>query len=510
MGRTAIIIGAGPAGLTAAYELVHRTDIRPVVLEAGDAVGGISKTVTYKGNRIDLGGHRFFTKSDRVRSWWLNLLPLERQPGSPGADPDQEDRVMLVRKRVSRIYFLRRFFDYPITLTPGTLRKLGFVKAVRIGLSYLRSMVLPLRDVQNIEQLMINRFGRELYNTFFKSYTEKLWGVACDQISADWGIQRIKDLSVARAVTHAVAKHFKRSRDIEQKDTATSLIEYFMYPKYGPGQMWETAAQAIREKGGEIHLHHRVTRLITAGRRIAGVVVEDTSTGARREIRGEHFFSTMPVKDLVAALDCPAPGDARRVAEGLQYRDFIGVGLLVRKLRIKNDTGIPTPNDVIPDTWIYIQEPEVKLGRMQIFNNWSRYMVRDPDNTLWLGLEYFCSEGDDLWRKPDAEFLTFAVDELARIEIIDKADMIDGVVLRVKKTYPAYVGTYDQFDVVRKWLDGFENLFLIGRNGMHRYNNQDHSMLTAMVAVDNLVNGFPGKENIWAVNTEQIYHETSS
>ena len=501
MEDTAIIIGAGPAGLTAAYELVHRTGIKPIVLEMSGQVGGISRTVVCKGNRIDLGGHRFFTKSDRVLRWWLNILPLERSKDAPdGPDPELEDRVMLVRKRTSRIYFLRSFFEYPIELTPATLWKLGPIKAVRIGLSYLRSVAFPIRDVHNIEQLMINRFGRELYNTFFKSYTEKVWGVPCDQISADWGLQRIKDLSIAKALLHFVTGPFKRGAGVRQEGASTSLIEQFMYPKYGPGQLWEETARIVEEKGGEVRLHQRVTGLRTEGRRVVGVTAVDERTGLSSDLRADYVFSTMPVKELVGVLDCPLPDDVRRVAEGLLYRDFMTVGLLVRKLKIGS-------GGRIPDTWIYIQEQEVRLGRLQVFNNWSRYMVKDPDNTLWVGLEYFCNEGDDLWNQPDAEFLRFAVRELAAIDIVDESDVIDGVVLRMKKTYPAYVGTYEQFPVVRAFLDPFESLFLIGRNGMHRYNNQDHSMLTAMTAVDNILNGVASKDNIWAVNTEQEYHE---
>ncbi len=500
MGKTAIVIGAGPAGITAAYELAHRTDIKPIVLEASGDIGGISKTVEYKGNRIDVGGHRFFTKSARALEWWLKLLPLETLPGGP--DPERDDRVMLVRKRISRIYFLRKFFDYPVTLTPETLFKLGLFKSFKIGLSYLRSAFFPIRDVRNIEQLMINRFGRELYDTFFKSYTEKVWGVPCDQISADWGLQRIKDLSVAKAILHFLVAPFRRSASIRQEDTSTSLIEYFMYPKLGPGQMWNEAAKAMVAKGGEVRLGQHVTGVRTSGTRVTGVVVKDEATGEETYIEADYVFSTMPVRELIAGMEAPVPVDVRRVAEGLQYRDFIEVGLLVRKLNLPDAVG-----GTIPDTWIYVQEPEVRLGRMQLFNNWSRHMVHDPDHTLWLGLEYFCSEGDDLWRKPDAEFLEFAQRELASIDIIDTADVLDGVVLRMKKTYPAYVGTYEQFDIVRAFLDGFENLFPIGRNGMHRYNNQDHSMLTAMTAVDNIVAGIATKDNIWAVNTEQEYHE---
>ena len=512
MDKTAIIIGAGPAGLTAAYELLHRTDIKPVILEMSGQVGGICKTVVYKGNRIDFGGHRFFTKSGRVLEWWLDLLPLQRQVDpktgevTEGPDPEHEDRVMLVRDRISRIYFLRSFFDYPISLSADTFRKLGLARSVRIALSYLRTALFPIKNVENIEQLIINRFGRELYNIFFKSYTEKVWGVPCSQISADWGEQRIKDLSVSRAVAHYLKGLFKRQGDLRQKDTSTSLIERFMYPKFGPGQMWEEAARVVCEKGGQIHFGQIVTAVKTDGSRVVAVRATNELTGETTEWPADYFLSTMPVKELFRGLDSPVPKEVGEVADGLQYRDFMTVGLLVNRLKLGNDTPSPAPR-LVPDTWMYIQEKEVKLGRVQIYNNWSRYMVADPDRTVWLGLEYFCSEGDELWRKPDEEFLRFAVGELAGIDIIDPEDVLDGTVMRMKSTYPAYVGTYERFNVVRRYVDRFDNLFLIGRNGMHRYNNMDHSMLTAMAAVDNIAQGITDKDNIWAVNTEQAYHE---
>jgi len=513
MGKTAIIIGSGPAGLTAAYELLDRTDITPVVLEMSGQIGGISQTVHYKGNRMDIGGHRFFTKADRVMAWWLRIMPLEKGAIAPdgrvssGPDPEREDRVMLVRPRISRISYLGKLFDYPISLTPATLRKLGLIKTFRLGLSYFKSLLLPIRDVQNLEQLMINRFGLELYSTFFRSYTEKVWGAPPDQIGAEWGEQRLKDMSIGKAVINALFRRFRLKSDLRQKGTSTSLIERFLYPKYGPGQMWEEVARIVTEKGGRVCLNQRVTGFHVEGNRIASVTVVDESSGEIQTFEGDYFFSTMPVKELIAALDCPVPEDVHRIANALLYRDFMAAGVLVKKLKIKNDTNIPTPNDLIPDTWIYIQEPDVQLGRVQIFNNWNRYMVKDPDNTVWLSLEYFCNEGDDLWNMEDDAFRAFAVDELAKINIIEKADVLDGFVIRVKKTYPAYIGTYGEFDVVRRYTDSFENLYLIGRNGMHRYNNQDHSMLTAMTAVDNIVAGIADRGSIWDVNTEQKYHE---
>jgi protoporphyrinogen oxidase len=524
--RTAIIIGGGPAGLTAAYELLEHTDIHPIVLEATDDVGGIARTVNYKGNRIDIGGHRFFSKSDRVMAWWENVLPFQApadgergelkityqnssralQAGQPTADPETTDRVMLVRPRVSRIFFRRQFFPYPITLSVGTLKKLGLAQTIRVGLSYLRVRVAPLREEKSLEDFFINRFGRELYLTFFKDYTEKVWGVPCSEIKPEWGAQRIKGVSISSAVWHAVRSLFKSDDSIAQKGAETSLIERFLYPKYGPGQMWQEVARMVQERGGEVRLRREVVRIHAEGKRVVGVDVRDLETGEVARLDGDAVFSTMPVRELVRAYSGEVPADVARVASGLAYRDFITVGLLLRKLKVRGEARPGMPAGLVPDNWIYVQERDVKVGRLQIFNNWSPYLVRDPD-TVWVGLEYFCNEGDELWRMPDDELTRFAAGELDKIDVIDAADVLDSVVIRVPKTYPAYTGTYEEFDRVRAWADEHPNLFLIGRNGMHRYNNQDHSMLTAMTAVENLRDGVASKDNIWAVNTEDDYHE---
>ncbi len=525
MARRAIIIGAGPAGLTAAYELQEQTDIVPLVFEATDDVGGIARTVNYKGNRIDIGGHRFFSKSDRVMAWWENILPFQTPPdGSdelrityqnssrplraerPAVDPETTDRVMLIRPRVSRIFFRRQFFPYPITLSFDTLRKLGLGATFKIGLSYLRVRLFPLREERSLEDFFINRFGRELYETFFKDYTEKVWGVPCSEIKPEWGAQRVKGVSMGKALLHAVRSLVVKDQSVAQKSSETSLIERFLYPKYGPGQMWQEVARRVVERGGEIRFGQEVVRLYTEGERVVAVDVRDVRSGTRTRHEGDVFFSTMPVRELVRALDAPVPEDVARIASGLVYRDFITVGLLLKKLKVRGEARPGMPEGLVPDNWIYVQERDVRVGRLQIFNNWSPYMVRDP-STVWIGLEYFCNEGDELWSMPDDELARFAANELARIDVIDPEDVLDRVVLRMPKTYPAYTGTYEQFDRVRSYLDRYENLFLIGRNGMHRYNNQDHSMLTAMTAVENVRDGIVSKDNIWAVNTEDEYHE---
>jgi protoporphyrinogen oxidase len=521
--KRAIIIGAGPAGLTAAYELLTKTDIQPVVIEKSDYMGGISRTVNYNGNRIDIGGHRFFSKSDRVMEWWLRMLPLEAsETGSvaikyhrmertiatsgAGPDPAAENRVMLLRPRKSRIYYLRRFFDYPMTLSKDTLLNLGLWRTFKIGVSYVKSSLFPIKPEQNLEQFFINRFGKELYRTFFRSYTEKVWGVPCDRISAEWGAQRIKGLSIWATLAHAFKKAFRSGGggDISQKGTQTSLIEQFLYPKHGPGQMWEEVARRIQEMGGEIHTRQKLSRVDTDGRRVKSIQVADCETGATQTLDGDFFFSTAPIQELLRSFDTPPPGKVLEVSDGLVYRDFITVGLLVNALKIHDET--PGGRKLVSDNWIYIQEPDVQLGRLQIFNNWSPFMVSNPGQ-VWLGLEYFCNESDALWKLSDADMIALGKEELSKIGIIDAAEVLDATVLRMEKAYPAYFGTYDRFGEIRNYVDSFENLFLVGRNGMHRYNNQDHSMLTAMMAVENIINGTVDKTNLWEVNTEMDYHE---
>jgi protoporphyrinogen oxidase len=523
--RKALIIGAGPAGLTAAFELIKRTDIQPIVLEKSEDMGGISRTVRYKGNRMDIGGHRFFSKSDRVMKWWLEVMPLangaapaetityqnqsrELPAGASSGGHADQDRVMLIRNRKSRIYFLRQFFDYPIRLSGDTLKRLGLARTVKIGVSYAGSAVNQVKPERTLEQFLINRFGRELYLTFFKSYTEKVWGVPCDQISAEWGAQRIKGLSIVSAIRHFLKSAFAKkapSGDIAQKGTETSLIEKFMYPKLGPGQLWEYVASDVLARGGVVKTRCNVVRLLTDGSRVVAAEIENAESGARETIAADYFFSTMPIKELMRALDAPVPANVLEVSDGLIYRDFITVGLLLKKLKISDQT--PQGAKLLADNWIYIQEPDVQVGRMQIFNNWSPYLVADPDK-VWIGLEYFCYDTDAIWKLPDAEMIELAKNEMAKIGIIETADVVDACVIRVPKTYPAYFGAYERFEEIKTYINGFENLFLIGRNGMHKYNNQDHSMLTAMTAVDNIIEGRTDKTNLWDLNTEMEYHES--
>ncbi|MDR0604886.1 MAG: NAD(P)/FAD-dependent oxidoreductase [Bacteroidales bacterium] len=513
----AVIAGAGPAGLTAAYEFLQQTDIHPVVFESTSAIGGISQTVQYKGNRMDIGGHRFFSKSKTIMEWWNRLMPLQSKPaiddillnkqGKPfateGPDPETDDRVMLVRHRVSRIFFLRSFFDYPISLKLGTFTNMGLWRTFCSGMDYFSAQIHK-RPETSLENFYINRFGKTLYKLFFEDYTEKVWGKHPRELGADWGSQRVKGVSVLAVLKDMFAKKIGYNHTTE-----TSLIEQFIYPKYGPGQLWETVANEIRQTGGELHTQSEIKKIHVNANRVTSVDVE--KEGETINIVCDYFLSSMPIKDLVAAIDgIDIPADVQRIAGNLPYRDFITVGLLVKKMKISNCTKIKTYQNRPPDTWIYIQERDVRIGRLQIFNNWSPYLVKDYEHTMWIGLEYFCTEGDDLWQMSEDEFITMATNELARIDIIDKNDVLDAVQVKIKKAYPSYFGTYYELDKVRLFLDGIENLFCLGRNGQHRYNNMDHSMLTAIETVRNIKENRKDKSNIWNINTEEEYHETTN
>jgi protoporphyrinogen oxidase len=529
MKKTAVVIGAGVAGLTAAYELLEKTDILPIVFEVSGDIGGLAKTVNHKGNRIDIGGHRFFSKSDRVMQWWLKILPLQRLPAgiSPnsrityhaqnpppattenGPDPETTERVMLVRNRLSHILFERKFYNYPIQMDKVTITNLGPWRIIKIGLSYLRVRLFPLRAIHSLEDFFISRFGRELYQTFFKDYTEKVWGVSCRQIKPEWGAQRVKGLSISTALLHAIKSFFPKKSSISQKSVETSLIERFLYPKYGPGQLWEETARRIQERGGQISLHHRVIGIQCQDHRVTGVWVRDETTQGNCFQPCDYLLSSMPLKDFIACLGEGVPTDVQQVAQGLIYRDFVTVGLLLRKTKVENPTKGFHPIGQLLDNWIYIQEKDVKVGRLQIFNNWSPYMVQNPA-TVWVGLEYFCSQGDDLWRQTDDGFTQLAITELGRMGFVEPEDVLDHTIVRMTHAYPAYFGSYDQLARIREYTDRIENLFLIGRNGLHRYNNQDHSMLSSMTAVENIVNGCRSKDNIWSVNAEEEYLESQS
>lgn len=511
--KSVIIIGAGPAGLTAAYELLKKSDVKPIVLEAESFVGGISRTFDYKGNRMDIGGHRFFTKSEEVNKLWEELMPIQGSPSfddkllnnekefaKGGPDPEKDEDVMLLRHRVSRIYFLKKFFDYPISLKPRTFINMGFCRTMSSGFGYLHSCIFK-REENSLEDFYVNRFGKKLYSLFFEDYTEKLWGVHPSNLSADWGAQRVKGLSLGKTVLNALTKPFRKKKS----KVETSLIDKFEYPKRGPGQLYEKMAEKIIDMGGKIIFNAEVDKVEVSEGEITKIYTKDG-----REFNCDEVFSTMPIKDLISSIGKEkVPAKAYDTAVNLPYRDFITVGLLLDKLKIKNKTKIRTLQNIVPDNWIYVQERSVKMGRIQIFNNWSPYMVKDPMNTVWIGLEYFCSEGDKMWESSESDFVNFAIDELISMGIVEsKENILDSCQIKVKKAYPAYFGSYSQFGDVRKYLDGIYNLYCLGRNGQHRYNNMDHSMITAITAVEGYLKGKKDKSEVWNVNTEKDYHET--
>jgi protoporphyrinogen oxidase len=463
--RKVVIIGGGPAGLTAAHDLVTKYDAQPIVLEKLDKVGGISRTENYKGYSFDMGGHRFFTKSSEVNEFWHRVL--------------RDD--FLVRPRLSRIYYAKKFFNYP--LKPfNALAGLGIWQSILIICSYIRWQLFPYRLEESFEQWVTNRFGKRLFLIFFKSYTEKVWGISTSELKAEWAAQRIKDLSLKTAIL---------SMFVKQGNTIKTLIEEFHYPRRGPGMLWSKVACDIQHAGGEVHLNSDVVGINRNGKRIESVVVR--CQGHERVIEGSDFVSSLPIPVFMQALNPPPPAPILAAANKLKFRDFLTVCLIVDKA------------DLFPDNWIYIHYPEVQVGRIQNFKNWSPEMVPDPSKSS-LGLEYFCNKGDGLWSKSDADLIEQAKRELAIIGLAKYEDIVDGCVFRVEHTYPVYDSDYTTYlGVVREYLDSFENFQTIGRNGLHRYNNQDHAMLTGMLAVRNLILG--ERNNLWVVNAEQEYHE---
>lgn len=517
MKKKALIIGAGPAGLTAAYELLKKgNDIEVVVFEESDCFGGISRTVEYKGNRMDMGGHRFFSKIPEVNAWWDQMLPMQGAPSyddleldrevpleKNGPDPEKEDRVMLTRHRVSRILFDDKFYDYPVSLKPETLKNMGFFTTIKVGFSYLASL-LHKRPDDNLENFYINRFGKKLYSMFFEYYTENLWGRHPREIDASWGAQRVKGLSIVAILQDIFGKIFnQKNRKVE-----TSLIEQFKYPKLGPGELWEVTASEVEKMGGTIIKGAKVTKLHKdENNMLTGLTYE--KDGAEQEMDGDVIISSMPVKDLVGGMN-DVPETPARIAKGLPYRDYMTLGVLVPKIKLKNKTKMKTVGNIVPDCWVYVQDRRVKMGRFQIYNNWSPYMVKDLEHTVWIGLEYFVNEGDEFWNMTEDAFSKFGVDEMVKLGLIDSADeVLDSHMERVKKAYPAYFDTYDEMDTLIEYLNTIPNLYCVGRNGQHRYNNIDHSMVTSFEAVKNILSGEADKSNIWNVNTEKEYHEES-
>ena len=474
-----VIIGAGPAGLTAAYTLLKNSkNYEVIVLEEESQVGGISKTINYNGNRMDLGGHRFFTKDDEINDIWKEIL-LKKD--------------FLERPRVSRIYYNKRFFDYPVNLSFKTIRNLGIKDTFVSGFSYIKSCFHKLPE-ENLENFYINRFGKKLYKIFFKDYTEKLWGIEPSKIDSSWGSQRVKGISIK-----AVLKdYFKRLFKIKDKNKETSLIDKFNYPKYGPGMMYEEMAKKVIKLGGTIILNSKVVK-INKTKKINSI----TYIKNKKEVnlKCDYLISSMPIKDLICSMN-DVDKKVYKIASNLVYRDFVTIGVVLDKMKVKNG--------IVPDTWIYVQSSKQKLGRIQVFNNWSKYLVKDK-KTISLGLEYFCNENDNFWNTKDEDLKNFAFEELNEMGLIyDDTKILSYHVERVKKAYPAYFGVYDKIDVVKAYLNSIDNLYCVGRNGMHRYNNMDHSMKSAIVCANNIINNIKEKDNIWNVNTDKSYHEVKN
>jgi len=510
-----IIIGAGPAGLSAAYKLLKSSrNFEVLILESSQYTGGISRTHVFDENRMDLGGHRFFTKSHEVMDLWTEIMPLQGKPAKDdiklnrnpdlnpdGPDPQETDKVFLRRRRISRIFFLKKFFDYPLSIKIKTFTNMGLWRTLKSGFGYLFASIFK-REEKSLEDFYINRFGKPLYEMFFEGYTEKVWGVHPTEISPDWGSQRVKGLSLFKAMLNIILKPFKKGGQVE-----TSLIEEFYYPAKGPGSLYEYMLKSIIDMGGKIEYNHTVTKIDIENDSITKVAAE-CQDGTTSEFTASAVFSSMPIKDLILSLGDAVPAQTKNIAVNLPYRDFMTVGILVDKLAIKNNSGIETIGDIVPDCWIYVQDRDVKLGRLQIFNNWSPYMVDDYENTVFMGLEYFCSEGDELWTMDDDKFIQMAISEVDKIGIIKKESVLKSTLVRQKKAYPAYFGTYKDFDDVKDYLNSISNLYCIGRNGQHRYNNMDHSILTGIKAAETLLSGNADKTAVWQVNTEEEYHET--
>lgn len=518
--KEVLIIGAGPAGLTAAYELLKQDNNYDVIIvESSDFIGGISRTASYKDYRMDIGGHRFFSKDKRVTKIWSEMLPtqgsrskdeillgIEKNYENKGPNPEVEDEVMLLRKRVSRIFYLRKFFDYPISLKLQTFTNMGFINTMKAGFGYLGSIFYKRKE-DNLENFYINRFGKPLYQMFFEDYTEKLWGVHPGGISADWGAQRVKGLSLSKTIMSALTKPFKK----KSSKVETSLIEEFLYPKKGPGQLYEIMADKIKQLGGKIYLNQEVNKIVIEDNKVIEVQTKDNE-GLIKKYNSDIIISSMAIKDLITSIeDKKCNEDIRHIATNLPYRDFITVGLLIDDLLVTNKTKQKTINNLIPDCWIYVQERDVKLGRIQIFNNWSPYMVKDITKNVWIGLEYFCEEHDSMWNMKNEDFIALAIKELIKIGMIKSSDnILDSTIIHVKKAYPAYFGTYKEFDHVKDYLSNIDNLYCVGRNGQHRYNNMDHSMATSIEAVNHILHKIEDKNSIWEVNTEKDYHEVKS
>ncbi len=522
MKKNVVIIGAGPAGLACALGLSEDPSFNIIIIEKLKTIGGLSRTVEWNGNRMDLGGHRFFTKSDRVMQIWKEILPIQGKPSKDdilterfksmeyekdGPDPEKEDRVMLIRKRISRIYFEKKFYDYPLTLNIDTLKNLGLLRISKIAFSYLKAKALPKQEI-NLENFFINRFGYELYSIFFKDYTKKVWGFYPSAMKAEWGVQRVKGLSITTLIKDMILNSLSASYS-KTKKIETTLIRKFYYPKYGPGQMWDEIAKTLKKRGVKIITGVDIKSIDIENEKVKKISFYDRITETLLNIDVDYLVSSAAIKDSISLFN-KVPQEIESVVSSLFYRDFITAGLLFKKMKIKDTTDEKTINGIIPDNWIYLQDKDVVSGRLQIFNNWSPYLVKDLSN-VWVGFEFFCNEGDELWSLKDDEIIKIAIEDGEKTQIFSREDFIGGTVIRCHKAYPAYFGEgYENLSKIKDYLNSIKNFYSIGRNGMHRYNNMDHSFLSGLVASDLIKESSSDKQKIWQINTESEYLEEKS
>ena len=517
--KNIVVIGAGPAGLTFAYYLLKKNnDYNVIIIEKDDLVGGISKTVNFNGYKVDTGIHRFFSKNDMVNNIWKEILPIQNKPAyddvllekkreyeNNGSNPELEDKSMLIKDRLTRIYYGKKFYDYPVSINMTLIKNMGFLNILKAGFSYIKSCLFKRKEL-SLEDFYINRFGKVLYNMFFENYTEKVWGVHPSKISADWGAQRVKGISITAVIKDFINKKLGKK---DKNNTETSLIERFLYPKLGSGQMWSEMADKIINMGGTIKLKCNLVKVNIKNNRVYSIEYKENGKTYCLEI--DYCVSSMPIKDLFLSLGgIKVDEGIYKASVNLPYREFMSVCMVVDKIILQNNTKVKTLNNIIPDSWIYIQEPEVRMGRLQIFNNWSPYLFKNKEdikNKVLIGIEYFCSEDDKYWNMSDNDFINFAIEEAIKINLIEnKNNVKEAIRIKIPKAYPAYFGSYANIKDIIEYLNEYENLYCIGRNGQHRYNNMDHSMLTGIKAAESIISGV-GKEEVWKVNEEQEYHE---
>ncbi|MBT4594418.1 NAD(P)-binding protein [bacterium] len=515
--KIALIIGAGPAGLAAAHELLRTTDYTPLIIEREKLVGGIAKTMPYKGNLIDMGPHRFFSKSDFVRKWWGNFLPPQMKLDAPSCpqhhgndvlakctcdvNPDSCDEVMLVCNRLTRIYHDKKCFEYPLSMSLDTIKKLGIINLTSMAASYGYTRLFPRKPEKTLEDFFINRFGVKVYQRFFESYSEKIWGIHPAGMSADWGAQRVKNVSIAKTIGHAIRSLVPENfGDRIFGEVERSFVGRFLYPKLGAGQMWTKVADSIEKDGGIILREHEALSVKVSGDKVIGVTVRDIREQKDFYVPVEQCFSSTPVRNLIDSIDGRVPRDVAEVASGLKCRGFINVGVLLK------DFSVPGAGPNAKDNWIYIQEPYAKAARLTIFNNWSSALVADTRNK-WISLELYAQPGDEFWGKSDKKIIEFSVNELVRLKMAKQEDVLESVVHRIPEATPIYVGAYERLDVVQRYVDDIKNLYMMGRCGMHRYNNQDHAVLSGIKAVESIARAGISKTDVWQVNDEKSYHE---